>query len=100
MSETGNRIKKRRQQLKLTMEELATAVGYSSATRKTIIFNIENGKNDILLSRLPVFANVLKTNIYYLLGMTENDSLTDQEVISLMDQASTESIENIVSDKD
>lgn len=99
MSETGNRIKKRRQQLKLTMEELATAVGYSSATRKTIIFNIENGKNDILLSRLPVFANVLKTNIYYLLGMTENDSLTDQEVISLMDQTSTENIENIVSDK-
>lgn len=99
MSETGNRIKKRRQQLKLTMEELATAVGYSSVTRKTIIFNIENGKNDVLLSRLPAFANALKTNIYYLLGMTENESLTDQEVIGLMDQALTKNIEDIESDK-
>ena len=82
MGETGNRIKKRRKQLGLTMEELATAVGYTSPTRKTIIFNIENGKNDVMLSRLPAFARVLETNIYYLLGLTEIEDLTDDDIIN------------------
>ena len=84
MSETGNRIKERRQLLKMSMEELASAVGYSSATRKTIVYNVESGKNEAPLSKITEYAKALHTNTYYLLGISMVSELTDDDIIVWM----------------
>ena len=82
--ETGQRVKFRRKNLSLTMEELSDRTGYTSPSRKTIIYQIETGKNEIRLSRLTSFSSALQTNIYYLLGLTDIDDLTDDEILELV----------------
>ena len=85
MDENSNsRLKKRRQKQGITMDKLAEEVGYTSASRKTIIYQIESGKSEIQFSRVPAYASALDTNIYYLLGMTDLDDLTDDEILALI----------------
>ena len=82
MSEVGKNIVKRRKELGMTQEELATRMGYKS---KSTINKIELGINDIVQSKVVKFAEVLKTTPAYLMGWeeeqknkpTENDRLTE-----------------------
>lgn len=62
------RIKQRRQELGLTVEELATRMGYKD---KSSISKIENGKADIPTSKVMAFARALDTTTAYLLGMDD-----------------------------
>ena len=84
MSNSADRLKKRRLKLGITMDDLAEQVGYTSASRRSIIYQIEAGKADLSLARIPSYASALNTNVYYLLGMTEIDDLTDQEILALI----------------
>ena len=68
----------------ITMDDLAKQVGYTSASRRGIIYQIEAGKTDLSLARIPSYASALKTNVYYLLGMTGIDDLTDDEILALV----------------
>lgn len=61
----GERIKKRREELKLSQEELATKLGYKS---RSTINKIEAGINDITQSKVVEFANALETTVSYLMG--------------------------------
>ena len=70
MPEIGKRIRLRREELKMTQEELASKLGYKS---KTTIAKIENGKNDIVQSKVIEFARVLDTTPAYLMGWTQYD---------------------------
>lgn len=70
MPEIGKRIRSRREQLRMTQEELASRLGYKS---KTTIAKIENGTNDIVQSKVTEFAKVLDTTPAYLMGWTQLD---------------------------
>lgn len=61
----GDMIKKRREELKLTQEELAEKLGYKS---RSSINKIESGINDLPQSKIVEFAKVLKTTPSYLMG--------------------------------
>ena len=61
----GDLIKKRREELNLTQEELADLLNYKS---KSTINKIEKNINDIPFAKLEEFAKVLKVDLTYLLG--------------------------------
>ena len=72
--ELYQRIKKRREELGLSQEELAKKMGYKS---RSSINKIEMGENDIPQSKIIHFARALNTSPAYLMGWTEeiNDLL-------------------------
>ena len=61
----GERIKARRQELKISQRELATRMGY---TDHTTITRIEAGKVDPPQSRIAQFAKALGTTPGHLMG--------------------------------
>lgn len=66
MSEIYDRIRARRIELGLTVEELAQKMGYKD---KSSISKIENGKADIPQSKVAAFARALNTTTAYLIGV-------------------------------
>ena len=71
MATLYDRIKSRRTELGLTVEELARKMGYKD---KSSISKIENGKADIPQSKIAAFADALETTPAYLMGWEENPS--------------------------
>lgn len=65
----GKRIKKRREELQLSQDELAKKVGYTS---RSTINKIEKEINDITKSKIVAFADALDTTPAYLMGW-DND---------------------------
>ena len=61
----GERIKKRRNELKLSQRELSNRMGYQN---HSTITKIEAGKVDIPQSRIVQFAEVLGVSVAYLMG--------------------------------
>lgn len=72
--ELYKRIKRRREELGLTQEELATKMGYKS---RSSINKIEMGENDIPQSKIVQFAAALDATPAYLMGW--DDSPTRSE---------------------
>lgn len=68
MATLYDRIKSRRTELGLTVEELAHKMGYKD---KSSISRIENGKADIPQSKIAAFADALQTTPAYLMGWEE-----------------------------
>lgn len=68
MATLYDRIKSRRTELGLTVEELAHKMGYKD---KSSISKIENGKADIPQSKIAAFADALGTTPAYLMGWEE-----------------------------
>lgn len=66
MSDVGVNIRKRREELGLTQEELAKRLGYKS---KSTINKIELGINDVSQTKLKAIADALETAPGELLGM-------------------------------
>ena len=77
----GGRIKKRREELGYTQEQLAEKMGYKS---KSTINKIEAGINDITQSKITAFAEALKTTPSYLMGWKEEkeDPKKDSLILS------------------
>ena len=69
----GSNIKKRRFELRMSQQELADALGYK--TRSTIA-KIELDENEITISKLRKFAEVLDTTVEELSGMTIRDTFS------------------------
>lgn len=68
MATLYDRIRSRRTELGLTVEELAHKMGYKD---KSSISKIENGKADIPQSKIAAFADALETTPAYLMGWDE-----------------------------
>ena len=64
----GSRIRERRRELGLSQDELAQKVGYKN---RSTIARIESGENDIMLSKLKEMANVLETQVPWLMDGDE-----------------------------
>ena len=77
MLKIGDRIKIRREQLKMTQDELAQAMGYKS---RSSINKIEKGGNEPPQSKVVDFAKVLHTTPSYLMGW-EDDNVNNFEGI-------------------
>lgn len=75
----GLRIKKRREELKLTQQELALKLGYKS---RSSINKIEIGENDIPFSKLSEIATALNTTELYLLGIGQSQNFYFKKIIS------------------
>lgn len=73
----GEKIKRRRTELKWSQRELAAKMGYNHST----ITRIETGKIDIPQSRIVQFAEVLGVSVAYLMSWEEvqqkNSTLAD-----------------------
>lgn len=74
MPTIGKRIRKRREELGMTQEELASKLHYKS---KTTIAKIENGTNDIVQSKVIEFAKALHTTPAYLMGWSQVPNPSD-----------------------
>lgn len=66
--EIGERIKKRREKLGMSQQELAELVGYDT---RTAISKIENNANGMTQSKLVAVARALRTTPAYLMGWEE-----------------------------
>ena len=64
----GSKIKKRREELGMSQEELAIKVGYKS---RSTINKIEKGINDITQTKIVEFAKALDTTPSYLMGWSD-----------------------------
>lgn len=62
---TGERIKKRREELGLTQTDLAERMGYKS---RAAICTVEKDKEDLTTTRIRRFAEALQTTPAYLMG--------------------------------
>lgn len=64
----GDRVKRKREELKLSQEELAEKMGYKS---KTSIHKIEQNITDLPLSKVEELSKVLRVSTSYLMGWEE-----------------------------
>lgn len=67
---TGERIRRRREELGLTQAELAKKTGYSSYST---IAKIESGDNNLKQSKIKAFADALETTPAYIMGWDEEE---------------------------
>ena len=70
MGTLGMNIRKRREELGMTQQELADKLGYTS---KSTINKIENGTNDITQSKIKAFAKALNTTVPELMGWRDGE---------------------------
>ena len=84
----GERIRERRRKQKMSMDELGAAIGFDSSGRKTAVHYIEVGTNRLRIERLHAVAAALQTSIYYLLGIIDDDSITDDDIVMLINNRS------------
>ena len=66
--ETGERIKARRQELRMTQDQLAEKIGYHG---KSSISHIEKGDFDMSQSKIVAIAEALQTTPDYILGLKD-----------------------------
>ena len=71
MEKIGERIKRRRLELKMSQEELAEKLGY---THRSTIAKIEKGVNDVSGSKIDQFATALKVSTAYLMGFEDEET--------------------------
>lgn len=97
MTTIGERIKRRRIELKLTQEELASKMGYKS---KSTINKIELGINDIPQSKIVQFSEVLDTTIAYLMDWDEEKKESDDSAgLTKNKQKLIDIVKNVPEDK-
>lgn len=78
----GNNIKRKREELGYTQEELAQKMGYKS---KSTINKIELGKNDVPQRKIMQFAKALNTTIEYLMSWDEEKTKELVELFNNLD---------------
>ena len=67
----GDRIRSRREELRMSQEELATRLGYKS---RSTIAKIESGENDLTQSKIVAFAEALSTTARWLLDYDDSNT--------------------------
>lgn len=96
MNEIGMRIKSRREELRMTQEELAARVGYKS---KSAIQKIEKGVNELRQEKIADFARALATTPLYLMGWVDEKapelSLEELNILLAYREAGDETKNNI-----
>lgn len=68
--EIGERIKKRREELRMSQDELAKKVGYTS---RSSVAKVETNANGMVQSKVVAFAKALQTTPAYLMGWVDDE---------------------------
>lgn len=90
----GANIRKRRFELKMTQQELASSMGYKC---RATIAKIESGENDVSQTKLQKFAKILETCVEALISGNENVSLLEDTFIEpLILESDIERNKNVV----
>lgn len=76
MANLYENIRKRREALGMSQNELATKTGYSD---RTSISKVESGNVDLTQSRIMAFAKALNTTVSELMGWGEEESRPDND---------------------
>lgn len=76
----GEKVKKRRKELKLSQEELSKLLGYKS---KATVHKIENGIININIDGIKNIAKVLNCDIEYLLDLNKQEVKTTEDVCDI-----------------
>lgn len=76
LSTIGSRIRKRREQLDLSQDELAKRLGFKS---RSSINKIELDERNLTQSRIKAIADALETTPSYIMGWDELDEQVDLE---------------------
>ena len=76
MANLYENIRKRREALGMSQNELATKTGYSD---RTSISKVESGNVDLTQSRIMAFAKALNTTVSELMGWGEEESRSDND---------------------
>lgn len=79
MSSIGNRIRKRREALNISQDELAKKLGYKS---RSSINKIELDQRNLTQSKIKAIADVLETTPAYIMGWEELDQSIDLEKLT------------------
>lgn len=79
MAKIGENIRRKREELGLSQEELATRMGYKS---KSTINKIELGINDIPQNKITKFAEVLGTTPAVLMGWVDEQTGKKNDVLA------------------
>lgn len=74
MSTIGNRIKKRREELGLSQDELGKRIGYKS---RSSINKIELGHRNLTQSKIKAIADALGTTPSYIMGWEDSNPQLD-----------------------
>lgn len=74
MSTIGSRIRNRREELKLSQDELAKRLGYKS---RSSINKIELDERNLTQSKIKAIADALETTPSYIMGWDELDQTVD-----------------------
>lgn len=85
----GEKVKRKREELKLSQEELAEKMGYKS---KTSIHKIEQGITDLPLSKVEELAKVLDLKVAYLMGWTEEKPQPQSNLDKIISQLTPEEL--------
>ena len=75
LKDFGARVKRYRLARQLTLEELATKCGYTSATSRSTMQKIEAGKSDIPASKIVILAKALDVTISDLIDGCEHENV-------------------------
>lgn len=78
MLEIGERIRIRREKLKISQDELAKRIGYKS---RSSINKIELGHYNLTQSKIKAIADALETTPAYIMGWEELDESVDLEAL-------------------
>lgn len=74
--EIGEKIRRRREELGMTQDELAHKIGYTS---RTAIQKIEKGKNNLRQTKIKQLAEVLQVDPTYIMGWQTSDFIVDSD---------------------
>ena len=78
MTKIGANIRRRREELGLSQEELADRVGYKT---KSAVNKIEQGVNEVRQNKIVVFANALETTPAVLMGWVKEEEGKKNDVL-------------------
>ena len=92
MLEIGDRIRIRREELKISQDELAKRIGYKS---RSSINKIELGHYNLTQSKIKAIADALETTPSYIMGWDELDESIDLEKLK-QDIAKEERAEELI----
>ena len=81
---TGARIKELRTKHGYTQAQLAGKMGYCDKTMGSRIAALEREQADNFVFRLYKLSEVLSTNVCYLLGLTDNPTMSNDEIRALL----------------
>lgn len=74
----GGRVKRFREEKKLSQEQLANALGYTTANARAAVYKIEHGLIDLSAAKIKQLAVALGVTVSELMGWSEEEIIEEK----------------------